>query len=121
MIIMAPLPVAYFPPPADLAMTDGLRVSMSAATLHRILQGFLHDAVIRGERSQPIRLRLERDVGPDDMKTLRFQALQLRDKFRVEAQLKNRFGLGFARQLAVRDFVGPIAKSGDLLTLLHPK
>ena len=66
-------------------MNNRLGICFSTAGTNRIPQSHLDDAVIRGKSSQPIRLRLERDVWPDNVEEIRFHTLHLRDELRVEA------------------------------------
>ena len=84
MIIMAPLPVAFFPPPADIAVADRLRVSFSGTGFHRAHETHFYGAVICCKGGQAVGLHLQADIRADDMKEFRRSALQLRDKFGIK-------------------------------------
>jgi hypothetical protein len=119
MIVSTPLPVALLPPPADIAMIDGLGVSPAGGGFHRLLQRPFDDAIIRRKRSQTIRLRLEASVRPDDVEEFRLQALQCREELGVVTQLKNGLRLRFTCQLAIHSFVRPIAGTAVFFALLN--
>src|SRR6266852_1840145 len=96
MIVAAAFPVAFFPPAADIAMTDWLRIRLARADVHGLLESTFHDAKIGGKGGQPIGLGLESNVWANNVEELRLRPLQLREKLGIEAQLKNGLRLCFA-------------------------
>src|SRR6266481_5994939 len=114
MVVAAALAVALLPPPADVAMSDGLGISPFGSGFHGLLQRAPDDAVIRRERRQPVGFRREAGARPDDMEEFRLNALQFREKLRIQAELEDGFRLRVTRELAVHGFIGPAAAAGFL-------
>src|SRR5438132_5881592 len=121
MIVAPAFAVALFPPTAHVAMTYYLRISLAGVGLHSLSESSFHNAKIGGKRGQPIGLRLESRVWPNNMEKLRLPPLQFGEQFRVEAQLKNRLRFCFAGELAIRNFVRPVTQPVRIIGPLYPK
>jgi hypothetical protein len=117
MIVPSPLPVALLPPAANIAMADWLGIGIARIRCYSFVECALDDTVIGRKGRHPVGFRFEPDMGPDDVEEIRFHALKLPKEFGIKAQLEDGFCLGFTCELAIDDFVGPVAHAAPLLGL----
>src|SRR5262249_7483474 len=88
-----------------------ITVSTVVVVLHRTLQTALYVPVISCKVEHPVRLRVEPVVRRHNVHELRPRPLNTREKFRVKRKLQDGRGLRLLRQLAIVNFVRPIAGS----------
>jgi len=110
-IVSTPLPVTAWPPAADVAVRDRIRIGeWLRLGIGGGLEPAPHQPVIGQVLLDPE--GLEREVGPPrhDVHVLGEHALHLAEQLAVETELEDRARPGLARELGVERLVGPVAE-----------